>query len=280
MNNTTKNTSNADLLSETEIKEVLLETYSFDHECEVIKNKDNCCVIKEGDHFYKIRRCDEGDHSNCFNFAIWRAYSDVLREMGIPWDFSLLKREDFIYAIQKREKLVVLSDGPFGADELFQKSSLFRKKLEKKLELPSLMSQLKQHRSFSKAEAIMLASEKPDDCSDYALFGEELVQLRDSGWFLTMLDHDGNLATHILPDVVEVELSYGGFFFGMVEEFVDGIPQLDKVVESSPHWWLFEKNGIDFATAHQEKVGEFIEMIQNNIRFLAGKEDVDIIATD
>lgn len=280
MCNTGKNADREGVLNKAEVASILLDSYGLCDEYEEIKNENNCCVV-EGDHyFYKIRKSRKGDCRNKFNFAIWKMSSDILTNMGIEWDFSLSESDEFIYALQRREKLDVPSDGQFEKKDAFLKCSPFRKRLEKKLEFPSLISQLRQFCHFEMVETIILASEKPFDSSDYAHFGGELIQLSDSGWFIAFLDHNGQLMSHVHADVVEIELSYGDFFLGMVEEFDNGMARYDKVIEGSPHWWLYERGSVDYKKIHNDSLEDFVDMMQNNLKFLAGNNKVNISVSD
>ncbi len=251
----------------------VLET-SKSNNFEIVKNENNCMVVKTPNCFYKIRRLNEKSPAcPVYNFeqTVIQAFCSEYKAMGLNWDVFNIKQNNTTYLVEKRQKLKTFSPNECDLQEIINKGSKIIRRVEKRLEIPLLAAQIKLSGLFEQFSKIVLARDSSNNLDDFAIWHNEVILLGNSNWFLAMLDNSGkwNMCQKAKP--VAITLSYGEYYFAAYTTFSQYVNALDILKESSK-WWLFKKADYDLLEVRQNMKSNLTEMIQNNIEVAANKE--------
>lgn len=242
---------------------------------DVCKQSDDGAVVETDDSFVKVKKIDVSDHTHYFDQIISESYARVYQELGLDWSVSNFSIGDEVFRVEKRHKLTALQVGDLSYEEALLKSDKFKKRVEKRLELPRLFAQVGLDDYFLGCNKLVLARDCDEDITDFAFFGDEVICLGESGWFLAFLDESKNWKCLHGRSSREVTLSYGDFFLSAKTSFHES-SMLGGVFLETSKWWLFPKELGDMNALRQEMAKESKDMFSTNIKILANKRIVPV----
>ena len=247
-----------------------------------IKQTQDCVVLDSGECIIKIREIDNSDPQLVFEDIILHAFAQEYKKMGISWDISCVNHEGRTYRIEKREKLHVLQESELSFEEILEKSYSLKLRVEKKLGFPRLLSYIRGNENFEHVRKFILMRDAKNDFSDYALYGNEIVFLGESKWFIAPVDYKGEWIDSLNGQIVPVDVGYGKYFFARYNSFKSkhssGETRVatSKAFEISPKWWLYDSVSGDIESAFNGLQDEYESLLSINAKLLTTKVKKDI----
>lgn len=228
------------------------------------KEYSNQVVIATSDNYFKLYQHDYV--SGMFWAHIRDVLGDIYREkFNILWDVYTIQKENYIYTIEKRQKLTVCKPNCIDFDKLLLNWSDTLRELEKRLYLDVIVLQIRD--KIPEINEIHLIRNCVNKYADYGLTESgDIVLLDDSDWFLAPIDKEGNWL-NLKWDSYEVIIDDGTFIFAP-EGFYNqsSLRHSDEYVNK---WQLFKKNESE----------EKCELNFNNIRENMLKTNIKLIST-
>lgn len=183
-----------------------LQDKKIDHQ-HIVKwktcNANNQLVIQTNNYYYKIY---ESTLANTFYHIIRQELCRIYREeYGLIWDLFVYKNEKTgnVIQIERRQKLRIPTEDDMTFDELLINFSKILNKVEKKLNLKYILSQIKMYNQCKDVEKIKLIRKCGNKYNDYGITDNgQIILLDDADWFLVLLDNKNNILhkkTIVLP---------------------------------------------------------------------------------
>lgn len=228
------------------------------------KEYSNQVVIATSEHYYKLYQHDY------VSGMFWSQIRDVLGEIyrekfHILWDVYTIQQNNYIYSIEKRQKLTVCEPNRVDFGKLLLKWSTVLQELEKRLYLDVVSMQLQD--KIPELAEIHLIRDCVNKYADYAITeNEEIILLDDADWFLAPTDKNGNWL-NLKWDAYEVIIDTGTWLFAPEGYYTQS--NLRHSNERVNKWQLFK------ASQSEDKC----ELNFNNIRENMLKTNVKLLST-
>ena len=245
-------------------------------ETHVVKTSETCAVVEDSSHFWKIVKINEENLEYRFDVIVKQTFAEVHRELGIDWEVYLEKHDEELFIVEKREKLQSCDESSLTLEDCLTKSMSITRRVEEKLELRLLLAQIRQDVTFREIKNVKLARDHDDSLDDFAIFGDTVVILGDTGWFLALLNLDGNWENSLFSEALAVSLSYGDFFFAIQEVLNENDQAIASVYDVSQKWWLFPQDGIDVISTRNHLKHELEDMLKLNAKILCTKASIPV----
>lgn len=186
-------------------------------------------VIKSGDIFYKIYETMKEDF---FKRLIRKVLSEIYQDLGIHWIVKEFEKDNFVYEIEEREELPICT-GEFGDNLLSYRNIL--NELEKRLNISIITKQLKG--IFPTLYKVKLLRDCVNKNIDYAYYGNQVILLDDSDFYLALIDNNRKIIRFNFNEVgdalyIPIYYSVNGEFseYYLIDADYDG-NLLDKRME-------------------------------------------------
>ena len=276
MNNTNNNNSNAQNLASVSLNAI---QHTFNEaECKLIKKRKDCVVYETLNHVYKVRAFSKTDYKYDFFEIVQRAFVKEYVALGLDWSVNVTQTSTIIYNIEKRQKLKLASEAGLTPSEALAESVKIKNKVERQLEFPNIMYELRQYDTFAPVDKVTLARDCDINLSDYAVFDNTVIALGNSNLFLALANPKDDWITRLHIKVVPISFSFGSFFFTEYKTFDRGFTIASNTFAGANKWWLFNQNKIDLKNLEDYYNNEMSEAHQTNVHILASKQATPVKA--
>lgn len=208
------------------------------------KSYNNQVVIESDNYFYKVYE-EFNNGIGPFNSLVRRFLAEEYRSLGINWKLITFERDGKIFDFEQREKLHVLKPEEMAFDDVLISFSDILERLEKDLEFPSIIAQLRQEETFSNLEYLKLARFCVNKHLDYGTYDGQVVLLDDADWIICPLDIKGNTILADKNVSLPIVTSYGNFIFtqALYETIIEGKaePVVPDFNECTHGWYLYSQ---------------------------------------
>ncbi len=254
-----------------------LKIESFD----VIKNNNNCVTIETRDYFYKIRKFALGDPTAYFEHILGLAFADEYRRLGLEWEYLKMTLNCDSYAIEKREKLKVLTQEECSIQEALLESSKVTRIVEKKLGFPHLVAQVRQEIKFEDVERIYVLRDAKPSHEDFAIKNGKIFALGSLNRFLGLSDMNGNWKNCKQNFAKPVNLLRVKCCFASKNAFKHRNNSNRFHLLSDGFWWIFSgENGAEIMRKRQEDILCLQKMNETNLEILTKGHACPVMSVD
>lgn len=244
---------------------------NFSEHSHVVKESKTCLVLEDSDFFYKIKPKSVSQKS-AFEEIVTQAFVQVYQDLGLDWELYTIEDELGNFLVERRQKLEVFKEGDCSFDELISKSSDVKRLVENKLEFPRLMAQLRLAGKFEHIQKLTLIREAEDDFSDFALFGDNVILLGNSNYFIAPIDARGVWDSNCNAFALRVSLSYGDFFFTDAAIFEPKTRAAVQLYEVTPKWWMYTPECGDIVESRKLVAADLSQMLADNLKVVSTKK--------
>lgn len=245
-------------------------------ETHVVKTGETCAVVEDASHFWKIAKVNEANFAYRFDVIVKQTFAEVHREIGIDWEVFFERDDDGLFLVEKREKLKTCDNHDMSLEDCLRQSAKITRCVEEKLEMRLLLAQIRQNEAFRNIRKIKLARDREDAIDDFAIHEGSVVILGDTGWFLALVNADGKWENALFSDAVEVNLTFGDFFFANQEVFNEADQAIASIYDMTQRWWLFPKDEADILATRDHLKHELETMMKTNAKILTNKQSVPV----
>lgn len=258
------------------INEDKIVQISKEDKCDVVKQAETIVVLEGARYFWKIVRIDENDPASHFDITVRQAFAQAYRNMGLDWEVFCENIDDELYVIERRQKLKTCESESLTVEQCLQRSANIIQVIEESLELRLLLAQIRSNRDFRNIRQIMLARQHIDAPDDFAIYQDNVLILGDSGWFLALINSQGEWENAIFSEVVDVSLTYGDFYFASQGAFDNSDQAISSIYEVTQNWWLFPKDGKRVIETRTYLKKELENMLRTNSKIVSTKANVEV----
>lgn len=235
----------------------------------------HCVVVQSDDYYYKIY--ENSIELGSFYSLIRRKLAEIYEKVyGINWKIFETVRNDKIYQIQQRSKLVECTEKDLSFEDLLLSWRKTQLLLEKSLGFSYILDQISENyisNGNTKPFKLKIMREAINKYEDYAFAPNgEVLLLDDDDWYIAVVDENGeNVPGKNIAIPVDTEIGQMTFQAMRSAFYANEGAKLEDLDEMMSKWMIFDQKDekVDSGKSMYDKKEQ---MLHDNLKLLTTGE--------
>ena len=235
----------------------------------------HCVVVQSDDYYYKIY--ENSIELGSFYSLIRRKLAEIYEKVyGINWKIFETVRNDKIYQIQQRSKLVECTEKDLSFEDLLLSWRKTQLLLEKSLGFSYILDQISENyisNENTKPFKLKIMREAINKYEDYAFAPSgEVLLLDDDDWYIAVVDENGeNIPGKNIAIPVDTEIGQMTFQAMRSAFYTNEGAKLEDLDEMMSKWMIFDQKDekVDSGKSMYDKKEQ---MLHDNLKLLTTGE--------
>ena len=235
----------------------------------------HCVVVQSDDYYYKIY--ENSIELGSFYSLIRRKLAEIYEKVyGINWKIFETVRNDKIYQIQQRSKLVECTENDLSFEDLLLSWRKTQLLLEKSLSFSYILDQISENyisNGNRKPFKLKIMREAINKYEDYAFAPSgEVLLLDDDDWYIAVVDENGeNIPGKNTAISIDTEIGQMTFQAMRSAFYTNEGAKLEDLDEMMSKWMIFDQKDekIDSGKSMYNKKEQ---MLHDNLKLLTTGE--------
>lgn len=235
----------------------------------------HCVVVQSDDYYYKIY--ENSIELGSFYSLIRRKLAEIYEKVyGINWKIFETVRNDKIYQIQQRSKLVECTEKDLSFEDLLLSWRKTQLLLEKSLGFSYILDQISENyisNGNTKPFKLKIMREAINKYEDYAFAPSgEVLLLDDDDWYIAVVDENGeNIPGKNIAIPVDTEIGQMTFQAMRSAFYANEGAKLEDLDEMMSKWMIFDQKDekVDSGKSMYDKKEQ---MLHDNLKLLTTGE--------